>query len=189
MSTKVAIILGSGARIGSKSAALFAANGYKVVVANRSGKDAEGYTHLPLDLAQPASIEPAFAKVAAEIGKPSVVIYNGASPLARTDRALHSLAAHASFTNNPLSFSVDEVATSLTINVTSVYAAAQAAFKHRAEELTFLYTGNALNDTIWPNALTLVIGKSASAPLIDILARSFEKEHAKCDCQSGYGHE
>lgn len=67
----------------------------------------------------------------------------------------------------------------MTINVTSVYAAAQAAFKHRAEQLTFLYTGNALNDNVWLNALTLVIGKSASAPLIELLARTFEKENAR----------
>lgn len=52
MSAKVAIILGSGAHPGSKIAALFAAKGYKVIVANRSGKNTDGYTHLPVDLAQ-----------------------------------------------------------------------------------------------------------------------------------------
>lgn len=85
MSAKVAIILGSGARIGGRTAALFAAKGYKVVVANRSGKNAEGFTHIPLDLAQPASIEPAFAKIVQDVGKPSVVIYNGAFPLPGTE--------------------------------------------------------------------------------------------------------
>lgn len=75
----VALILGSGPRIGYNVSRAFAAKGYKVALASRTlkGEQNPEYLNLQVDLADPPSVSALFAKVKEAIGTPSVVIYNG----------------------------------------------------------------------------------------------------------------
>lgn len=80
----VLLILGSGPRIGSHVARAFAAKGYKVALASRKVKEADNTAdqiNIPSDLSDPNSVVNAFSKVKELIGTPSVVVYNGQSPL------------------------------------------------------------------------------------------------------------
>jgi len=80
---------------------------------------------------------------------------------------------------DPAKLSLEAFANSLSINVTSVYAAVQAAVAAFAKldadaPRTFIYTGNGLNDAVWPALLDLGVGKSASAHLIAALASAYK---------------
>ena len=85
MSGRIALILGSGAGLGSHVASRFRSEGYRVATVSRSLKDAEddGETAMALecDLADPIGVEKVFEKVRAAWGEPSVVVYNGMLPL------------------------------------------------------------------------------------------------------------
>jgi NAD(P)-dependent dehydrogenase (short-subunit alcohol dehydrogenase family) len=72
-----ALIIGAGANIGRSVAAAFASEGYKVAVASRSKPSDNTYPHFIFDAAQPTKVPELFNKVAAEIGPPNVVVYNG----------------------------------------------------------------------------------------------------------------
>jgi NAD(P)-dependent dehydrogenase (short-subunit alcohol dehydrogenase family) len=80
MTTPVLVILGYGARTASHIASKFASNGFKVAVTGRSLQD--GYTPekffaIKADLADPEIVTSIFERVKAELGTPSVVVYNG----------------------------------------------------------------------------------------------------------------
>jgi NAD(P)-dependent dehydrogenase (short-subunit alcohol dehydrogenase family) len=80
----VLLILGSGPRIGAHVARAFAAKGYKVALAARKVKESDNTAdqiNIPSDLSDPNSVVDAFSKVKALLGAPTVVIYNGKSPL------------------------------------------------------------------------------------------------------------
>lgn len=81
MSNRIALILGSGAGVGSHVASRLRSEGYRVATMSRSAKDAEnnGENELVLraDLANPTEVEKAFERVRGAWGEPSVVVYNG----------------------------------------------------------------------------------------------------------------
>jgi NAD(P)-dependent dehydrogenase (short-subunit alcohol dehydrogenase family) len=84
MSSKpVALILGSGPRVGDAVARQFANTGYSVAVVSRKGtgaKTADGYLSLKADLTIPSSIPGVFDAVKKEFqNPPSVVVYNAAA--------------------------------------------------------------------------------------------------------------
>jgi NAD(P)-dependent dehydrogenase (short-subunit alcohol dehydrogenase family) len=174
MSTKpIALILGSGPRVGAATAKKFASIGYLVAVASRKatdGKTAEGYLSVKLDLSNPSSIPAVFDAVKSEFqGAPSVVVYNGA---AFTPPAGDDL----------FSIPVESLADNLNTNTVSVYAAAQEAVKGwktlgKDTKKVFIYTGNKQNTGIGPILLTVTlgIGKSASAYLIGAADTQYSK--------------
>lgn len=158
----VALILGSGPRVGASVAQKFASNGYKVAVSSRNGtgsKTPEGYLSIKADFAKPESIPAAFDAVKAEFNAaPSVVIYNAASLTPPPEQ------------DAPLSIPAESVVADLNVNTVSPYVAAQQALAGWATlsadvKKTFIYTGNILNVSVIPFALytTLGIGKAASA--------------------------
>jgi NAD(P)-dependent dehydrogenase (short-subunit alcohol dehydrogenase family) len=158
----VALILGSGPRIGASVAETFASKGYKVVISSRKGtggKTAEGYLSLKADFTQPDSVPALFNAVRAEFNTaPSVVIYNAAALTPPPDE------------DDALSILADKVASDLNVNTISPYIAAQQAVVGwetlpKETKKTFIYTGNGLNVTIKPVPLlvSLGIGKAASA--------------------------
>lgn len=67
----------------------------------------------------------------------------------------------------------------MTINTISAFVAAQQAVKG-FEELpdsaskTFIYTGNALNTMVMAPLVTLGMGKSATAHMIEVAAKTYE---------------
>jgi NAD(P)-dependent dehydrogenase (short-subunit alcohol dehydrogenase family) len=80
----VALILGAGSNIGQHVGRAFAAKGYKIALAARSLKEADStpdQLHITSDFSDPESVVKAFAKVEAQLGLPSIVVYNGTSPI------------------------------------------------------------------------------------------------------------
>jgi hypothetical protein len=89
-------------------------------------------------------------------------------------------AAGATFTaeDHPFAASLEEFGRDLKINTNSLFAAAKAAVegfdKLPTGTLTsFLYTGNRLNVSILPSAVTLGVGKSASSHIIQVGAHVY----------------
>lgn len=165
MSSKpIALILGSGPRVGAAVAKRFSSTGYDVAISSRKAtgsKTAEGYLSIKVDLSDPASLPAVFAAVKAEFkSAPSVVVYNAAGLTPPPNNDLFAL-------------STESLATDLNINTVSLYAAAQEAVKgwatlEKDAKKVFIYTGNKSNVAIAPLLLTVTlgIGKSASAYLI-----------------------
>lgn len=81
MSNRIALILGSGAGLGTHVARRLRGEGYRVATVSRSATDAEndGETAIALegDLANPTEVEKVFERVRGAWGEPSVVVYNG----------------------------------------------------------------------------------------------------------------
>ena len=160
----VALILGSGPRVGAAVAKQFATTGYSVAIASRKateGKSAEGYLSVKADLSNPSSIPEIFDTVKTEFkNAPSVVVYNAAAFTMPVGDDLFSISA-------------ESLTTDLNINTGSVYVAAQEAIQGWQTLATdakkvFIYTGNKHNTAISPLLLTMTlgVGKSASAYLI-----------------------
>jgi NAD(P)-dependent dehydrogenase (short-subunit alcohol dehydrogenase family) len=174
MSSKpIALILGSGPRVGAAVAKQFANTGYSVAIASRKateGKGAEGYLSIKADFSDPSSIPTVFDTVKAEFGSaPSVVVYNAAALTPPTG-------------DNLFSIPVESLTTDLNTNTVSVYSAAQQAIKgwetlSNDAKKVFIYTGNKLNTGIGPMLLTVTlgIGKSASAYLIGAADKQYSK--------------
>ncbi|KAL8278900.1 hypothetical protein RQP46_008771 [Phenoliferia psychrophenolica] len=170
---QVLLILGHGGNIGAATAKLFAAQNFKVAIASRSlkaGTSEEGYLTIPADFSQPASVKDAFAATREAFGTPTVVLYNCSSGNPVPD---------------PFSIAVEDFASHLAVNVTSPFAAAQEALSgletltSGGRDLTFLYTGNALNRMIIPSLLAGGAGKSATAHWIQIGAQLYKDKGAK----------
>ncbi len=161
MAPPVALILGSGPRVGAAVASAFAADGYKVAVVARKGSNSktdEGYLSIMADLSNPDSVPGVFEAVMAEFGvAPGVVIYNAASLTPPPDK------------DSVLSIPADRLAYDLNVNTISPFCAAQEAIKGwtalSAGPKVFIYTGNALNGMVLPvpMMLNLGVGKAASA--------------------------
>jgi hypothetical protein len=80
---------------------------------------------------------------------------------------------------NIFEVSLDHFQSSTTINITSVYAAAQEAVKGwkelpQSSKNTFILTGNCANVTPLPVLMTLTVGKSGSASLMEMAAKSYK---------------
>ncbi|WWC60698.1 uncharacterized protein I303_103274 [Kwoniella dejecticola CBS 10117] len=176
--SKIALILGSGARIGQAVANKFSSAGYRVATVSRTPRtyDKDTLVHLTADFNDPASIEPIFDQVEELWGKsPDVVVYNAYS--------------FAFTPSGPLSAEIGELAKSLNGNTVSPYSAAQIAHA-RNGGVTFIYTGNALNTLVDPNLTTLGVGKSASAHWIQAAAKAEQLRPAKfyyCDQRTPEG--
>jgi NAD(P)-dependent dehydrogenase (short-subunit alcohol dehydrogenase family) len=168
MSSPIVLILGAGSNVGQHVARAFAAKGYKVALAARSVKESDNTSeqvNVPSDFTDPESIVSAFAKVRASLGVPSVVVYNAG-------------AATQNDAKNPLSLPLADFNRDFTINTTSAFIAAQQAvlgFEQlpASASRTFIFTGNIMNTAIIPPLLTLGVGKSATAHIIQNAASAY----------------
>lgn len=161
MSSKVALILGSGPRVGAAVAASLSKAGFSVAVVSRKateGTTPEGYTAIQGDLSDPATIPAIFSKVTSTLGSPSVVIYNAATLTPPPDQ------------DSVLSIPATSLSGDLNTNTVTPYAAAQEAVKGYSSlpagaSPVFIYTGNAQNNLPLPVPLmtTLGVGKAGSA--------------------------
>lgn len=81
MSNRIALILGSGAGVGTHAASRLRSEGYEVATVSRSPTEAQsnGEDTLALegDFADPTAVERVFERVRGAWGEPSVVVYNG----------------------------------------------------------------------------------------------------------------
>ena len=172
-SQPVALILGSGPRVGAAVARKFANTGYLVAIASRKAtvvQTVEGYLSITADLSNPSSIPAVFDAVKAKLqSAPSVVVYNAAALTQPTSDNLFSIKA-------------ESLAANLNTNTVSVYAAAQETVKgwetlSKDAKKVFIYTGNKQNTEIIPilPMVTLGMGKSASAYLIGTADSRYSK--------------
>jgi NAD(P)-dependent dehydrogenase (short-subunit alcohol dehydrogenase family) len=183
MSNRIALILGSGAGLGSHVASRLHSEGYRVATVSRSLKDAEnnGETALALecDLADPTGVETVFEKVRGAWGEPSVVVYNGMIPDTSIGRLRHlyncidfeptAYAVTSGKTSETaLDLSTAEFQQHLAVNTTSAFVAAREALSgfKKLGHGNFFYTGNMLVWNPIPRLLTLGLGKTASAHFI-----------------------
>ncbi|CAH0024493.1 unnamed protein product [Clonostachys rhizophaga] len=162
MAGPIALILGSGPRVGSSVAKSLAAKGYQIVVTSRHGtgaKTPEGYLFLKADFSKPESIPSVFEAIKSQLNaSPSVVVYNAAAATAPPKQ------------DSVLSLPLDTFNSDLNVNTVSAYIAAQQAVLGwdtlpADAKKSFIYTGNILNTSILPVpfVLTLGTGKAASA--------------------------
>lgn len=181
----IILILGAGPNIGQHVARAFAAKGYKVALVSRQPRERDNTADLiniSGDLSDPNSVIQAFSKVKALLGLPSVVVYNGGNRIQylidRCANILEAAAATANDANNPLSLPLADITRDLSINTTSAFVAAQQAVLSFAElpdsvSETFMYTGNILNTTTIAPLMSLGIGKSGTAHLIQSAAAAY----------------
>ncbi|CAH0043712.1 unnamed protein product [Clonostachys solani] len=158
----IALILGSGPRVGSSIAKSLAEKGYQIVVTSRHGtgaKTPEGYLSYKADFSKPESIPSVFDAIKSELkASPSVVVYNAAAATTPPNQ------------DSVLSLPLDNFNSDLNVNTVSPYVAAQQAVLGwetlpADTKKSFIYTGNILNISILPVpfVLTLGTGKAASA--------------------------
>ncbi|KAF2137747.1 uncharacterized protein K452DRAFT_278106 [Aplosporella prunicola CBS 121167] len=157
----ILLILGAGPNIARATADVFAAKGYRIALVSRGRTRFDpAYLHIKSDLAKPDAIHDAFTKVRAAFGAaPNVVIHN----------AYHVFPTRA---DNPLSLSQAQLEYDIAINTTSAYAAAAEAvaeFAHLPPELpkSFIYTANGLGSMPQPQLISLGLGKTAMAHVIE----------------------
>jgi NAD(P)-dependent dehydrogenase (short-subunit alcohol dehydrogenase family) len=104
MGKPIALVLGSGANLGSHVASRLRSDGYRVATVSRSkasDKDEENLLTLKGDFADPKEVGTVFATVRKAWGEPSVVVYNGTSPPTASKQILQTLSLSLS-----LSFSI-----------------------------------------------------------------------------------
>ena len=82
---ETALIVGTGQGLSASLARLFAAEGMRVVLASRSIEKLEpltaeiGAAAYPCDASDPKAVAALFARTAAEVGTPDIVVYNAAN--------------------------------------------------------------------------------------------------------------
>ncbi|KAI0968472.1 hypothetical protein F4678DRAFT_200643 [Xylaria arbuscula] len=176
--TPVALILGSGPRVGASVAQKFASNGYKVAVTSRKGTGAttpEGYLSLKADFTKPESIPALFDAVKAAFkSPPTVVVYNAAALTPPPNKG------------SPLSIPAESVTADLAVNTVSSFVAAQQALAGWESlpadaKKTFIYTGNILNVSVipLPGYTTLGVGKAASAFWLGVADASYTAQGSR----------
>lgn len=166
MSSPVLLIFGAGGNTGLAVLKKFKAGGYRTAAVARNPSDALKAASdkiYPADLTQPENVERIFREVEKDIGQPTVVVYN-------------AYGIHFASTDDPLSFSVSDLATDNAVNVTSGYAAmkAFAALPKSSHNKVFIFTGNMQFSMIVPETASLGAGKNASAYLIETAANVYD---------------
>jgi NAD(P)-dependent dehydrogenase (short-subunit alcohol dehydrogenase family) len=172
----VALILGSGPRIGAAVARKLLDSGYKVATVSRSGtKTVDGVLSLKGDFTKPDSIPALFEAVKAEFhAAPSVVIYNAATfSMPPVQDSMFSITA-------------ETIEADMVVNTVSPYVAAQQAVSGwetlpKDAKRTFIYTGNASNRSVapMPMMMTLGMGKSASAYWVGLADAMYSPKGAR----------
>ncbi|KAH9893102.1 NAD(P)-binding protein [Xylariomycetidae sp. FL2044] len=164
-------MIGAGARVGKSCADAFAAAGYRVAIASRTEKpELSKYKFFAYDAEKPDTTVDLFCKVRAEVGVPSVVIYNAYN--SSNSQFGSSIAFQAG--------DAESLQRMMNPNALSPYIAAReavggfeelhAAGKLGNEGATFIYTGNALDSTAAPGMMLFGLGKGVGANMIRHLA-------------------
>lgn len=196
MASKVALILGYGARVGADVARSFASKGYKIAVVSRSDKHPSAtpdYLYLQADLSDPFSVQGVFTEVKKQLGAPSVVVYNGMPTKKPPPQLIHkhtskptscSAGADTVKQAEPLDEDILAFQSDFNVNTVSAWVAARLAigsFISLGEDVsgTFIYTGNKLNFIIVPPLLSNGVGKSATAHIIKYAAEKFKDTNHK----------
>ncbi|RPA88981.1 hypothetical protein L873DRAFT_756289 [Choiromyces venosus 120613-1] len=176
-----ALILGSGTNVGQSITQKLQSEGYTVATLSRSPpppspspsstSSPTAHHHITADLTSTTTLPAHFATATTLLGGfPNIIIYNAWSA---------TLPQNA---NNWISdISADAIAKELAVNTVSLYAAAKAAvegwegLEQKGEKgpRALIYTGNPLPWINMPKFVSLAMGKSASAALVESLAATY----------------
>lgn len=172
MSSNIAIVFGSGARVGSSVAKKFLSHNYKVVTVSRSDLTFEEFPknhfHVNGDLADFNIVPLVFNKTREVFGEPRVIVYNAA--------------AASIITQTPddfLSITPQILEGDQTINVTSAFSAIQESIKTfektpaTEKPKTFIYTGNIQNIKPVSFITTVGIGKCGAFSALGVADQLF----------------
>ena len=175
--SKVALILGGGTRVGYSVANGLAASGYKVAIGRRTPTSeglSAGIKTLTLDVSSTSSITSAFEETKSAFGAvPNVVVYNAGN------------LKQAGPVDDIFAVDVNVLKEDAGLNIWGVYTAFQLATKgwaslpdNPAQPKTFILTGNILPFAPIPRLVSLGIGKSAGAHMIEAatLTEAFQKK-------------
>ncbi|KAI0049530.1 hypothetical protein FA95DRAFT_861628 [Auriscalpium vulgare] len=173
MAPPVAFIIGAGSNVGQAVGETLKGLGYKVALGSRSGKTpGDGFLAVKIDITDPKTVAAAFNTVTAELGIPSVVIFNPNSY------------EHLPKEKDPLSLPYASFQRHVTFG-TAVFDAAQHALagfrklgpSSAGAPRTFITTGNV--SPFWkPSAtfVTIQVQKVVSLYLSELFAGSYKKE-------------
>jgi NAD(P)-dependent dehydrogenase (short-subunit alcohol dehydrogenase family) len=166
---EIALIVGAGDGLSASLAHLFAKEGMKIgLVARNTDKlkplcDEIGALHFQCDVAQPDQVEKLFAQVDAQLGPPSVVVYN---PSFRTRGALVDLKP-------------DDVAQALAITAYGGFLVGQQAAKRMLANKrgTILFTGASASVKGYAQSAPFAMGKFALRGLAQSMARELSPQN------------
>lgn len=174
MTDQVCAVVGAGPGLSQAVARRFAREGFRVALLARRPEALEGYVAelraagadahgFAADAGDPASLQAAFARAAAQLGAPEVLVYNAAALVPGVPSALdpHAL--------------LDQ----LKVNVVGALVSAQQvipAMRERGRG-TILLTGGGLALNPQPQYAALALGKAAMRNLCFSLAFELEPEH------------
>jgi short-subunit dehydrogenase len=171
MNQKICAIVGFGAGVSTGVARAFGKEGYKLALLSRNPAKSEdsiqnlktlGYTvqSFVADAGDEASLVEAFTKIRAELGDPSVLVYNAAA-----------------FTpGNPSSLSGEALVADLRVNIVGALVAVQQVLPamQSSGRGTILLTGGGLALTPFAGASSLSIGKAGIRNLAFSLAQELK---------------
>jgi NAD(P)-dependent dehydrogenase (short-subunit alcohol dehydrogenase family) len=163
MSDNVALIIGAGAGLSASLARKFSDNGYAVALAARNTDKladlaaATGAKTYACDAASPADMDALFAAVDADLGEPTVAVYN---PSARVRGPVQDL--------DP-----EKVRDAILISGYGAFLMAQEATKRMLPKSSgcLQFTGASAGVKGYPNSSTFAMGKFALRGLCQSLAR------------------
>jgi len=166
MPAPVLIVFGAGGNVGLALLQKFKSEGFKTAAVARTARNeitAVADKVYTADLASPPeTVETVFDTVIADLGTPTVVVYN----------------AHASTvvdaTDPFKGLPPQQLSKDLAVTTFSFYAVARHFSKlPPSTGRTFIYTGNRMISTLFPIVLSLGIGKSAAAYIIESAAKIY----------------
>lgn len=174
MADQVCAVVGAGPGLSQAVARRFAREGFRVALLARRPEALEGYVGelrtagadahgFAADAGDPAALQAAFARAAAQLGAPEVLVYNAAALVPGVPSALDPAAL------------LDQ----LKVNVVGALVSAQQvipAMRARGRG-TILLTGGSLALSPQPQYAALALGKAAMRNLCFSLAFELEPEH------------
>jgi len=173
MADQVCAVVGAGPGLSQAVARRFAREGFRVALLARRPEALEGYVAelrgagadahgFPADAGDPASLQAAFGRVAAQLGAPEVLVYNAAALVPGVPSGLDPAA----------------VLEQLKVNVVGALVSAQQVIPamRAAGRGTILLTGGGLALSPIPQYASLALGKAAMRNLSFSLAFELEPE-------------
>jgi NAD(P)-dependent dehydrogenase (short-subunit alcohol dehydrogenase family) len=169
--SNVCVVVGVGPGVGIAVARRFGRAGFRVALIARRADKLAGYvdeltkegveaTAFVADAERPETVADAMHKIAADVGEPTVLVYNAAIVRAAS----------------PANLGVDALMRDLKVDVGSALVAAQKVLPAMIARGsgTLLFTGGGLALDPWPDVASLAVGKSG----LRALALCFAKELA-----------
>ncbi|PVI08316.1 putative short-chain dehydrogenase [Periconia macrospinosa] len=176
---QVLLLLGAGAKLGTKIPEVFSKAGYKIALVARSfneGIQDNGYYHVKADFNHAESIQEVFEKVKQNVGIPTVVVYNAVQY--QLDDPAEPFASLAPGNVSTFLSTVSVHGTTPLIALQHAIDSFQALSEGTSGK-TFIFSGNILNHSQFMNRLCFGTAKTLCAYGIRFAAVAYAKEGLK----------